>query len=141
MKVSLTETQLREHDAASTKGAIEGTVVGGTVAFAASFWAQKRLAAYRKLPLSLKALGAIIITAPLLAIQAERRGLEYDRSQWYDRLSKFGHLNSRIFFFLHPGKVPLAISWTKKSSKHRKYGNPCRFGIKLAIGLIVTSTV
>jgi len=73
---------LREHDAASRKGAIEGTVVGGTVALAGSFWAQKRLPAYRKLPLSLKALGAIIITAPLLAIQAERRGLEYDRSQW-----------------------------------------------------------
>jgi len=34
------------------------------------------------LPLSLKALGVVIVTAPLLAIQAERRGLEYDKSQW-----------------------------------------------------------
>lgn len=80
----MTETQLREHDAASRKGAIEGTVIGGTLALAGSFLAQKRLASYRKLPLSLKALGVVIITAPLLAIQAERRGIEYNRSQWYD---------------------------------------------------------
>jgi len=88
----------------------------------------------------LKALGAIIITAPLLAIQAERRGLEYDRSQWYGLLT-----SNQIWIFkfdvLHPGKVPLAIFWTKKSSKHKRYGNPCRFGIKLAIGLIAISTV
>lgn len=52
------------------------------MAFAGSYWAHRRFPAYRNLPLSLKALGIIIITAPLLSIQAERRGLEYDRSQW-----------------------------------------------------------
>ncbi|PFH49257.1 hypothetical protein AMATHDRAFT_63534 [Amanita thiersii Skay4041] len=38
--------------------------------------------AYRRMPISLKVLGGVIIVAPLLAIQGERRGLEYDRSQW-----------------------------------------------------------
>ena len=79
----MTVKQFEEHTAASRRGAIEGTVAGGTIALAGSYWAQKRLPAYRNLPLSLKALGIIIITAPLLSVQAERRGLEYDRSQWY----------------------------------------------------------
>jgi len=82
MKIRLTQKQVEEHTAASRRGAIEGTILGGSIAFAGSYWAQRRLPAYRNLPLSLKALGIIIITAPLLSIQAERRGLEYDRSQW-----------------------------------------------------------
>ncbi|PPR02652.1 hypothetical protein CVT24_002135 [Panaeolus cyanescens] len=82
MKVKLTDAQLQEHAAASRRGAIEGTLAGGAVALAGSMWAHRSLPAYRRLPPSLKALGAIIIVAPTLAIQAERRGLEYDRSQW-----------------------------------------------------------
>jgi hypothetical protein len=38
------------HTAASRRGAIEGTVVGGSIALAGSYWAQKRLSAYRNLP-------------------------------------------------------------------------------------------
>lgn len=79
----MTEKQIAEHDAASRRGAIEGTVVSGSAAFAGSYYLNKTWPAYRRLPLSLKALGIIIVSAPCLAIQAERRGLEYDRSQWY----------------------------------------------------------
>lgn len=43
---------------------------------------QRRWAYYRKLPIQLKALGVVLIVAPLYAVQAERRGLEYDRSTW-----------------------------------------------------------
>ncbi|KAF9057854.1 hypothetical protein BJ165DRAFT_1424036 [Panaeolus papilionaceus] len=82
MKIKLSETQLQEHAAASRRGALEGTLAGGAVALAGSLWAHRSMPAYRRLPPSLKALGAIIIIAPTLAIQAERRGLEYDRSQW-----------------------------------------------------------
>jgi hypothetical protein len=77
------EKQIQEHDAASKRGAIEGALGSGAAAIAASLWAQRRLPAYRNLPISLKALGVIIIVAPCVSIQAERRGLEYDRSQWY----------------------------------------------------------
>jgi len=49
---------------------------------AGSYWAHHYTSMYRRLPLSLKALGIVLVTAPCLSIQAERRGLEYDRSQW-----------------------------------------------------------
>ncbi|KAL0950150.1 hypothetical protein HGRIS_010146 [Hohenbuehelia grisea] len=77
-----TEQQLHEHAVASRRGAIEGGGAGVVAATAASYWAHRRFPSYRALPLSLKALGVIIVAAPLLAIQAERRGLEYDRTQW-----------------------------------------------------------
>ncbi|KAF9478396.1 hypothetical protein BDN70DRAFT_913668 [Pholiota conissans] len=76
------DVQIQEHAAASRRGALEGFIASGAVALAGSFWAQRRFAAYRNLPLSLKTLGLIIVVAPCLSIQAERRGLEYDRSQW-----------------------------------------------------------
>ncbi len=76
------EIQMQEHSAASRRGAIEGALGGGAVALAGSFWAHKRFPAYHRLPISLKALGVIIVLAPCLSIQAERRGLQYERSQW-----------------------------------------------------------
>lgn len=81
------EKQLHEHDNASRRGAIEGALASGAVGVAGSYWAHRRFPAYRQLPLSLKALGIIIVVAPCLSIQAERRGIEYDRTQWCDHLS------------------------------------------------------
>ena len=79
----MTPEQLKEHDAASRRGVIEGTLASGAVALAGSYWAQRRFPAYQRLPLSLKALGVIVVVVPCLSIQGERRGLEYDRSQWF----------------------------------------------------------
>ncbi|KAE9404841.1 hypothetical protein BT96DRAFT_988932 [Gymnopus androsaceus JB14] len=76
------EEQLAAHTAAVRRGALEGTAFGMLVSGAASLYAHRRIPAYRTLPLSLKALGPIILIAPLLTIQAERRSLEYDESQW-----------------------------------------------------------
>ncbi|KAH6914805.1 hypothetical protein BKA70DRAFT_1557175 [Coprinopsis sp. MPI-PUGE-AT-0042] len=78
----VTQEQVDAHDAASRRGALEGTAVGGVLAAGLSYFAHARYPAYRKLPLPLKTLGAVILIAPALAVQAERRGLEYDRSQW-----------------------------------------------------------
>ncbi|KAJ7639382.1 hypothetical protein FB45DRAFT_905458, partial [Roridomyces roridus] len=47
-----------------------------------SVYAHRRWTYYRQLPPSLKLLGVLVIAAPALSIQAERRGLEYDKSQW-----------------------------------------------------------
>lgn len=38
--------------------------------------------AFRALPIQLKALGIIIIVAPTYAVQAERRGVQFDESTW-----------------------------------------------------------
>lgn len=81
MKLS-SERQIEEHAAASRRGAIEGTLASSSVALGASYYLQRRFATYRNLPLSIKALGIVLVTAPCFAIQAERRGLEYERSQW-----------------------------------------------------------
>ncbi|KAJ7129128.1 hypothetical protein C8R46DRAFT_1143494 [Mycena filopes] len=76
------EEQIRGHTAASRRGALEGTAVAGTLAALGSVYSHRRWAYYRNLPPSLKVLGVLIVAAPALSIQAERRGLEYDRSQW-----------------------------------------------------------
>jgi hypothetical protein len=79
----LTDEQLAAHGIASLRGLVEGTLFGAGVAATGSLFAQRRFPGYKTLPPSLKALAAIIAIAPAAAIQAERRGLEYDRGQWY----------------------------------------------------------
>ncbi|KAJ3753785.1 hypothetical protein EV360DRAFT_52849, partial [Lentinula raphanica] len=81
-QIDVTEEQLIGHSKAVRRGAIEGTVAGLAFSGAVSYYAHRRIPAYRTLPLSLKALGPVILIAPLLSIQAERRSLEYDESQW-----------------------------------------------------------
>ncbi|KAG6840644.1 hypothetical protein C0991_005367 [Blastosporella zonata] len=79
------------HAAASRRGAIEGGVGSGLVALGGSYYLHRRLAGYRALPLSLKALGVVIVVAPCLSIQAERRGLEFDKSKWEGEGVRFIH--------------------------------------------------
>ncbi|KAJ6560336.1 hypothetical protein B0H19DRAFT_1147290 [Mycena capillaripes] len=76
------EEQIAAHTAASRRGALEGGLVAGGIATLGSMYAHRRWAYYRSLPPSLKVLGVLVIAAPALSIQAERRGLEYDKSQW-----------------------------------------------------------
>ncbi|OCH90969.1 hypothetical protein OBBRIDRAFT_792777 [Obba rivulosa] len=77
-----TQQELQAHDAATLRGAIEGTLAGLAISVPASLFAQRRWASYRSLPFSLKVLGVIIVTAPAFAIGAEKRGIEYDESLW-----------------------------------------------------------
>ncbi|KAF8915240.1 hypothetical protein CPB85DRAFT_1433152 [Mucidula mucida] len=84
MKVDLTPEQLAAHDAATLRGGIEGSIVGAAIGFPLSYLMYKKVPIYRAMPASLKALGVIVCIAPAFAIQAERRGIEYDRSQWTD---------------------------------------------------------
>jgi hypothetical protein len=81
MKLTSQE-QIEAHAAASRRGALEGALVSGAVGLSGAYYANKVWPAYHRLPLSLKALGLIIVVAPCLSIQAERRGLEFERSQW-----------------------------------------------------------
>lgn len=81
----MTEKQFEEHAIASRRGAIEGALGGAAVALGASYGAHRYTTMYRRLPISLKVMGIVLVTAPCISIQAERRGLEYDRSQWLEK--------------------------------------------------------
>ncbi|KAF9028617.1 hypothetical protein BDP27DRAFT_915460 [Rhodocollybia butyracea] len=95
MKIDVTEEQMREHSKAVRRGAIEGTIAGSILSGGATYYAHTRIPAYRALPMSLKALGPIILIAPLLSIQAERRSLQYDESQWCHDSQRKRAINKR----------------------------------------------
>lgn len=78
MKVNVTQEELEAFDRATIRGSIEGIAGGLAISLPASFAAQRYWPAYRALPLSLKALGVILIVGPTWAIQTERRGVEFD---------------------------------------------------------------
>jgi len=81
MKI-LTEEEIRAHNNATVQEAIEGVIAGAALALPGSYLLNRRWPYYRSLPPSLKTLGVILVVVPGLAIQAERRGLEFNRSQW-----------------------------------------------------------
>jgi hypothetical protein len=83
MKIDLTEEQLVGHNNATMRGALEGFAAGTGLGMAGSAVLARYSAGYRALPPSLKALGIIFVAAPAFAIQAERRGIEFDKSQWH----------------------------------------------------------
>lgn len=81
MKI-VTQEEIDGHTNATIRGGIEGTLLGVAVAIPGSLYLNRRWAFYRALPLPLKALGPVMIIAPCFSIQAERRGLEFDRAHW-----------------------------------------------------------
>jgi len=81
MKI-VTQEEIDGHSNATIRGAAEGALGSAAVAIPLSFLLNRRWASYRALPLSLKVLGTVLVVAPCLSIQAERRGLEFDRAHW-----------------------------------------------------------
>jgi len=77
-----TPEELAEHQKATIRGAIEGVLGGLAISLPASYYFQRTSQYYRALPPHLKALGVVLIVGPTFAIQAERRGVEYDKSTW-----------------------------------------------------------
>ncbi|KAH0839781.1 hypothetical protein J3R83DRAFT_724 [Lanmaoa asiatica] len=82
MKVSLFEDELRQHRAVTIRGALEGGLIGTGIAFPTFYFLNRRSSYYRSLPFPIKLLGGVIIAAPLVTIQAEKRKLEFDRWHW-----------------------------------------------------------
>ncbi|KLO07502.1 hypothetical protein SCHPADRAFT_932387 [Schizopora paradoxa] len=78
----VTEEVLEGHARATRRGAIEGTLAGLALSVPASFALHRRWAYYRSLPITIKVLGVVLVAAPAFAVQAERRGVEFDKSQW-----------------------------------------------------------
>jgi len=83
MKI-LTQEEIEAHNSATARGAAEGAIVASAIALPGLYFLNRRWAYYRSLPPSLKILGIVLVVVPGIAIQAERRGLEFDRSQWAD---------------------------------------------------------
>ncbi|KAH9951711.1 hypothetical protein B0H21DRAFT_717174 [Amylocystis lapponica] len=81
MKLATPE-ELAAHQKATLRGAIEGILGGLAFSLPASFYFQRTSPYYRALPPHLKALGIIMVVGPCYAIQAERRGVQYDKSTW-----------------------------------------------------------
>jgi hypothetical protein len=76
------QDQFSGNEAASLRGSLEGAAVGSAVGLGATYYLNRSSAAFRRLPLSLKVASFIIVVLPAASIQAERRALEYSRSQW-----------------------------------------------------------
>ena len=81
MKI-VTQEEIDGHSKATMRGAAEGVLTSAAIAIPGSMILNRRWASYRTLPLSLKVLGTVLVIAPCLSIQAERRGLEFDRAHW-----------------------------------------------------------
>lgn len=78
----VTEEELAGHTRATYRGAAEGVLAGLAISLPATWYAHRHWPAFRALPPQLKALGVILVVGPTFAIQAERRGVEYDESTW-----------------------------------------------------------
>ncbi|KAG2129553.1 uncharacterized protein EDB93DRAFT_1182289 [Suillus bovinus] len=81
MKI-VTQEELDGHTSATIRGAAEGALASAAVAIPTSLLLNRRWASFRVLPLPLKVMGTVMLVAPCLCIQAERRGLEFDRAHW-----------------------------------------------------------
>jgi len=77
-----TQEELEGHHNATVRGALEGIAAGFAIVIPSGIIANRRWPAFRALPVQLKTLAAIVVILPLYAIQAERRGVQYDESTW-----------------------------------------------------------
>ncbi|KAI5124853.1 hypothetical protein M0805_007286 [Coniferiporia weirii] len=74
----VTKEDLENHSRETLRGMAEGAAGALAVALPASFYFQRRWAYYRSLPITIKALGVVLLVGPAVAAQAERRGVQYD---------------------------------------------------------------
>ncbi|KAI0315977.1 hypothetical protein OF83DRAFT_1129385 [Amylostereum chailletii] len=80
MKVNVSQEELDGLHQATVRGAIEGVVGGLALSIPASLYAQRRIPAYRALPIQAKAFAVVLVVGPLFAIQTERRTVEFDEA-------------------------------------------------------------
>lgn len=76
------QNQYAGEQAASLRGSIEGGAAGTAVGLGATYYLNRVSPTFRRLPISLKAAAIVVMVLPAISIQAERRALEFSRSQW-----------------------------------------------------------
>lgn len=85
----VTKEDLENHGKATLQGMTEG-FVGGLAAGTAGFSYLRRVSPYyRSLPITIKTLGFVLVIAPAIAAQAERRGVQYDMEHNWCALMAF----------------------------------------------------
>jgi len=78
----MTPEMLEAHHNATVRGMTEGFVASGLLA-GAGFWGlNRKWANFRTLPTTLKTLLAVCVILPVMTLQGERRGTEYDMTNW-----------------------------------------------------------
>ncbi|KAH9965887.1 hypothetical protein BC827DRAFT_1180666 [Russula dissimulans] len=130
MKVNVTREELEAFDRATIRGSIEGVAAGLALSLPASFAAHRYLPAYRALPMSLKALGVVLIVGPAWAVQTERRGVEFDEEYNWKGVSRQ---------LLDNAKAREASEWDNLSSKEKFSNWVARNQYKVIVGSWATS--
>ncbi|KAG1752485.1 uncharacterized protein EDB91DRAFT_1102875 [Suillus paluster] len=82
MMRNLPRNETEGQNEATTRGAIEGGLVGSAIVAPTWYMLNRRWPAFRAMPRTIKTLGAVILIAPLISIRAEHRGLEFHRQHW-----------------------------------------------------------
>ncbi|KAG1733925.1 uncharacterized protein EDB91DRAFT_1057155 [Suillus paluster] len=81
MKI-VTQEEIDDHTNATIRGAAEGAAFSAALAIPSWLILNRRWAYFRALPPPLKLMGTVMLVAPCVSIQAERRGLAFDRAHW-----------------------------------------------------------
>ncbi|KAK7696007.1 hypothetical protein QCA50_000647 [Cerrena zonata] len=81
MKI-ITQEERDAQQRATVSGGAKGFFGGLTAALPVSYLLHRRWPYYQHLPLSLKALGVVVIVVPSFVISAERAGQRFEREQW-----------------------------------------------------------
>ncbi|TFL05838.1 hypothetical protein BDV98DRAFT_560710 [Pterulicium gracile] len=126
----ITEEMLQEHQNASIRGALEGFVAGSAFTGAGHWYLNRTWQSYRVLPVQLKLLGAICIVLPTLTLQGERRGVEYDQSNWVDE---------RGATLLTENEDVIAQRWAELSTSERLADFASRHEYSLILGAWASS--
>lgn len=78
-QASVDPQEIDGENAATTRGAIEGALIGSAIVAPTWYTLNRKWPTFRSLPYTIKTLGAVIFIAPLISIRAEHSGLEYHR--------------------------------------------------------------
>lgn len=81
MKI-VSQEEIDGHTNATIRGAAEGALMSAGFAIPGLLLLGRRWPYFRTLPLPLKVMGTVMLVAPCISIQAERRGLQFDRAHW-----------------------------------------------------------
>ncbi|EJD00947.1 uncharacterized protein FOMMEDRAFT_21419 [Fomitiporia mediterranea MF3/22] len=84
----VTKEDLENHGKATIQGMVEGFLGGLAASTAGFYYLNRRMPYYRSLPVTIKTLGFVLVIAPAVAAQAERRGLQYDMENHWDSAGK-----------------------------------------------------
>lgn len=100
----------------------EGFLGGLAVAGAGYAYLRRRSPYFRSLPVTIKTLGVVLVVAPAIAAQAERRGLQYDMEHNWSVSFSLSLPSFKLTNYMCLGQVLEKLKWTVKKPKHSDTG-------------------